>query len=150
MTAIQTMLLLSFQNMYIENLVVYENQKMTMVYNGENGNANPKCMIYGREMQYITATFKYKNSYVVLLELENTAATSTWVISSKNPIDNSVFQKFLQHYVDENISIDALRKKYDGSIGIKFKTQNHERTKELNEVNIAKWIVRILEKVTTI
>lgn len=132
----------------IENLVVYENQKMTTVYNGENGNANPKCMMYGRERQYITATFKYKNSYVGLLELENIAATSTWVISSKNPINNGLFQKFLYHYVDDKMSIDSIRKKYDGSNGIKFKTKNHERSQDLKEVNMAKWTVKVLEKVT--
>jgi hypothetical protein len=132
----------------IENLIVYENQKMITVYNGENGNANPKCMMYGRERQYITATFKYKNGYVGLLELENVAATSTWVISSKNPINNSVFQTFLHHYVDDNISIDGIRKIYDDSNGIKFKTQNHERTQELKEANLVKWTIRILEKVT--
>lgn len=132
----------------IENLVVYENQTMATVYNGENGNANPKCMMYGRERQYVTATFKYKNSYVGLLELENVAATSTWVISSRKPIDDIILQKILYEYVDENMSIDDIRKKYTGSSGIKFKTQNHERAKDLEEVNIAKWTVRILEKVT--
>lgn len=133
----------------IENLVVYENQKMTTVYNGENGNANPKCMMYGRERQYITATFKYKDSYVGLLELENIAATSTWVISSKEPINNTTFQKFLNHYVDENMSIDDIRKKYDGHRGgIKFKTKNHERTQDLKETIMAKWTARILSKVT--
>jgi hypothetical protein len=123
---------------------------MTTVYNGENGNANSKCMVYGRERQYITATFKYKNSYVGLLELENVAATSTWVISSRKPIDDILLQKILYEYVDENMSIDDIRKKYIGSSGIKFKTQNHERAKDLEEVNIAKWTVRVLEKVTTI
>jgi hypothetical protein len=117
------------------------------VYNGENGNANPKCTMYGRERQYITATFKYKNSYVGLLELENVAATSTWVISSKSPISNSVFQKFLYHYVDENMSIDCLRKKYDGSTSIKFKTKNHERDNEVGKANLARWVAGVLGKV---
>ena len=133
----------------IENLVVHENQKMATVYNGENGNANPKCTMYGRERQYITATFKYTDSYVGLLELENVAATSTWVISSKEPISNTTFQRFLNYYVDENMSIDDLRKKYDGrSGGIKFKTKNHERTEDLKETIMAKWTARILSKVT--
>ncbi len=130
----------------IENLVVYENQKITTVYNGENGNANPKCMMYGRERQYITATFKHKNSYVGLLELENTAATSTWVISSKKPIGSSDFKNFLHHYVDENLSINEIRGKYKNSKEIKFKTQNHERDQNLDEDNIVKWTVRVLGK----
>lgn len=131
----------------IENLVVHENQKMTIVYNGENGNANPKCTMYGRERQYITATFKYKNSYVGLLELENIAATSTWVISSKNPIDNNVFEEFLYHYIDENMSIDDIRKKYNGSANIKFKTKNHERESELTQVIFLKWVAGVLGKI---
>ncbi|MBU1217631.1 hypothetical protein KJ870_05335 [bacterium] len=132
----------------IENLEVYENQKMTIVYNGENGNANPKCTMYGRERQYITATFKYKNSYVGLLELENIAATSTWVVSSKKPIDNSVFMGFLHHYIDDNMSIDGIRKKYDGSANIKFKTKNHERESELTQVIFVKWVTGVLGKIT--
>lgn len=129
----------------IENLVVHENQKMTIVYNGENGNANPKCRMYGRERQYITATFKYKNSYVGLLELENTAATSTWVISSKIPIQNNIFQRFLNHYIDDNISIDAIRKKY-GSSGIKFKTKNHERGSDVTQTILIRWLAGVLGK----
>jgi len=131
----------------IENLAVYDNQKMTTVYNGENGNANPKCMMYGRERQYITATFKYKNSYVGLLELENVAATSTWVISSKEPISNTTFQIFLNYYANDNMSIDNLRKKYDGNDGLKFKTKNHERNSELTHDVLAKWVVGILGKI---
>lgn len=131
----------------IENLIVNENQKMLTVFNGENGNANPKCVTYGRERQYITAIFKYKDSYVGLLELENIAATSTWVVSSKNLIDNNVFKGFLYHYIDENMSIDDIRKKYDGSSGIKFKTKNHERESELTQDNLAKWVVGILGKI---
>lgn len=132
----------------IENLVVYENQKITTVYNGENGNTNPKCIMYGRERQYITATFKYKNSYVGLLELENVAATSTWVISSKSPMQNSVFQKFLYHYVDEDKSINDIKNIYIGNTNIKFKTKNHERSEKLSDTNKAKWLVGLLGKMT--
>ncbi|MDD2790281.1 MAG: hypothetical protein PHU40_06375 [Sulfurimonas sp.] len=131
----------------IENLIVIENQKMITVFNGENGNANPKCMIYGRERQYITATFKYKNSYLGLLELENSASTSTWIISSKNPIYDSVFQKFLYHYIDENMAIDGIRKMYDGNDGIKFKTKNHERDIEFTQVVLARWVAGVLGKI---
>ena len=44
-------------------------------YNIEDNNGetkiNPKCKIKKRPRQYLTATFKYENSYVGLLELEN-------------------------------------------------------------------------------
>lgn len=131
----------------IENLIVNENQKIVTVFNGENENANPKCVMYGRERQYITATFKYKDSYVGLLELENVAATSTWVISSKNLIDDSVFQRFLYHYVDEDMSIDGLRKMYNGSSDIKFKTKNHERDIEFTQDVLVRWVAGVLGKV---
>jgi len=131
----------------IENLVVYENQHMETIYNGGNGNANPKCMIYGRKRQYITATFKYKDSYVGLLELENSSATSTWVVSSKNIVNNKTFQKFLKHFIDENLSINDIREKYKKSDTVKFKTKNHERSTELTQVELSRWTVGVLGKI---
>ncbi|WP_455757066.1 hypothetical protein [Sulfurimonas sp.] len=131
----------------IENLIVYESQKMTIVYNGENGNLNKKCMMYGRERQYITATFKYKNSYVGLLELENTASTSTWVIVSNNIIDYSVFGKFISHYIDDNMAINDIKNMYEKNLNIKFKTKNHERDLELTSENRIRWLAGLLGKI---
>jgi hypothetical protein len=74
-----------------------------LVYH-DDGTLNKKSAILGRERQYITATFKYKNSYVGLLELENdaSASVSTWVISSKGPVTESIFQKFTTKNHEKN------------------------------------------------
>jgi hypothetical protein len=132
----------------IENLQVYDNQKMITVFNGENGNANPKCIMYGRERQYITATFKYKDLYVGLLELENTVSTSTWVIVSKNTVNNSVFDKFLSHYIDNNKAINDIKNIYEDNLNIRFKTKNHERNLELKREDIVNWLAGLLGKIS--
>lgn len=131
----------------IENLQVHTNQKMKTVMNGKNGNANPKCKILGRERQYITATFKYEETYVGLLELENRASNSTWVISSKSALGDDIFDKFLKHYVDENKSIKKLKDMYKGTSGIKFKTKNHEKLEGLDTGDTARWAVGVLSKI---
>lgn len=128
------------------NFQLYGVQKMPTIMNGKDGKANPKCMIRGREREYITATFRYENSFVGLLELENTASTSTWVISSKRPFSIGIFDQFLKHHVDENHSIDEMKKMYDMKKQIRFRTKNHERSKELMEVDLIRWTAGILGK----
>ena len=65
---------------------------------------NIKCKIKKRPRQYLTATFKYENSYVGLLELENNtySACSTWVIISNSQIQNSNFDFFINLYFIRN------------------------------------------------
>lgn len=130
----------------IENLQVYDNQKMITVFNGENGKPNSKCMIYGRERQYITATFKYKGKYIGLLELENVASSSTWMIISKNTVNDGVFDKFLNHYVNEDEAINYIKDMHKGNVSIRFKTKNHERSSVLVKDSIVKWLAGLLSK----
>ena len=132
----------------IENLLLHENQKMITVFNGENENPNKKCIMYGRERQYITATFKYKNYYAGLLELENTASASTWVIVSKMPVNYTLFNKFLNHYVDDDKAINDIKNIYINNTNIKFKTKNHDRAERLSDIDKTKWLVGLLGKIT--
>jgi hypothetical protein len=131
----------------IEDLNIQDVKKMKTVMNGENGNANSKCKILGRERQYITATFTYKERYIGLLELENRVSSSTWVLSSKEPFSVELFEGFLDLYVDDNKSINELKKMYDGSLGIKFKTKNHEKTEVLDISNSTRWVAGVLGKI---
>ncbi|WP_324171641.1 hypothetical protein [Sulfurimonas sp.] len=131
----------------IEELFVYDAQKMKVVKNGENGNPNKKCIMYGRERQFITATFKYKELYVGLLELENTAATSTWVIVAKDTVDNNIFSKFLSHYIDDDMAINDIKNMYVNDLNIKFKTKNHERDLELADEDKVRWLAGLLGKI---
>lgn len=143
----QYMAYLQKQNETIKNLIVYEAQKMETVINEEDEKPNPKCMIHGREREYITATFKYEDTYVGLLELENTASTSTWVISSKQPFGSDVFDQFLQHYVNENQSIDKIKQNYGVDKPIRFRTKNHEKSTILTKEDLIRWAAGVLGKV---
>jgi hypothetical protein len=143
----QYMAYLQTQNETIKNLVIYKTQKMKMVINTEDEKTNPKCIIHGREREYITATFKYEDTHVGLLELENIASTSTWVISSQQPIENDIFDQFLQHYVDENQLIDKIKENYGLGNPIRFRTKNHEKSKVLTKEDLIRWAAGVLGKI---
>ncbi len=133
----------------ITNLEVQGNQTMIEVINPKTDKAYPRCSIGGRARQYITATFQYGNVYVGLLELENPSgnAASTWVISSKFPVDNSVFDKFIRHYVDEEMNIKDIKTSYKNNDKLRFATKNHERSDVLQDENLARWMVGMLGKI---
>ena len=109
---------------------------------------NPKCKIKKRPRQYLTATFKYGNSYVGLLELENNtySACWTWVIISKSQIQNSNFDFFINLYFKEDIGIDNILKRYSQT-NLKFTKKNHERNENLNEIQLANWYAGLLNKI---
>lgn len=108
---------------------------------------NPKCTIKKRPRQYLTATFKYENSYVGLLELENNtySACSTWVIISNSQIQNSDFDFFINLYFKKDIAIDNILKKYSQT-NPKFTKKNHERNENLEEIQLGKWYTGLLGK----
>lgn len=110
---------------------------------------NPKCKIKKRPRQYLTATFKYENSYVGLLELENNtySACSTWVIISNSQIQNSNFDFFINLYFKEAIGIDNILKRYSQT-NPKFTKKNHERNENLNEIQLGKWYAGLIGKIS--
>lgn len=129
----------------IQNLVTNNVQAMTLVYK-EDSRVNPKCMLLSKARQYITALFHYKSKYVGLLELENNAPTSTWVISSEKPFGQEIFERFLHHFVDEDMTINQMKELYSGTNGFKFKTKNHEKNLNLKDAAKTKWVVGVLSK----
>lgn len=112
---------------------------------------NPKCKIKKRPRQYLTATFKYENSYVGLLELENnpSSGNSTWVIISNDPIKTKHFEFFMNLYFKEDKAISDIVEKYKKT-NPKFTKKNHERNETLDDIQLAKWYVKLLEKSTII
>ena len=132
----------------IKNLIVHGNQKMQQVIDPATDRAYARCSIAGRERQYVTATFQYNNVYVGLLELENASgsAASTWVISSRKPINQMLFDRFLQHYVDEQMNINDIKDLYRENSELKFATKNHERNEVLKDEDLARWMVGVLGK----
>lgn len=108
---------------------------------------NPKCKIKKRPRQYLTVTFKYENSHVGLLELENNtySACSTWVIISSSKIQNSDFDFFINLYFKKDIGIDNILKKYSQT-NPKFTKKNHERNESLEEIQLGKWYTGLLGK----
>ena len=115
--------------------------------NGET-KINPKCKIKKRPREYLTATFKYENSYVGLLELENnpSSGNSTWVIISNTPIKTENFDFFMNLYLKKDIGIDSILKEHSQS-NPKFTKKNHERNENLNEIQLGKWYAGLLGKI---
>ena len=110
---------------------------------------NPKCKIKKRPRQYLTATFKYENSYVGLLELENnpSSGNSTWVIISNKTIEIEHFDFFINLYFNEDMGIDNILKRYSQT-NPKFTKKNHERNENLNEIQLANWYAGLLSKLS--
>lgn len=134
----------------------YLNEKKDLPqYTFEDANGeikvNPKCKIKKRPRQYLTATFLYKNQYVGLLELENNSysACSTWVIISTFPIKNNMFDFFINLYFKEEKGIDEILKEY-AKTNPRFTKKNHERDENLNEMQLSKWYVGLLVKITNL
>ncbi|MDK2042106.1 hypothetical protein [Aliarcobacter butzleri] len=109
---------------------------------------NPKCKIKKRPRQYLTTTFKYENSYVGLLELENnpSSGNSTWVIISDKPIEIENFDFFMNLYFKKDIGIDNILKIHSKT-NPKFTKKNHERNENLNEIQLANWYAGLLNKI---
>lgn len=109
---------------------------------------NPKCKIKKRPRQYLTATFKYKNFYVGLLELENnpSSGNSTWVIISDKLIETEYFEFFMNLYFKKNMGIDNILKKHSQT-NPKFTKKNHERNENLEEIQLGKWYAGLLGKI---
>ena len=109
---------------------------------------NPKCKIKKRPRQYLTATFKYENSYVGLLELENNtySACSTWVIISNSQIQNSNFDFFINLYFKEEKGIDEILKEY-AETNPRLTKKNHERDENLNDIQLANWYVGLISRI---
>jgi len=123
---------------------------------GADNKPKQKCFIKGREREYITVMFRYKGKYFGLLELENISASSTWVISSNQPLDDGIFSKLLKLYVDDDNSVNEIKTIYDQDEFINFRTKNHKflgKTDEetgtkdnLSELEVMSWLVGILGK----
>lgn len=110
---------------------------------------NPKCKIKKRPRQYLTATFKYENYYVGLLELENnpSSGNSTWVIISDKPIEIKHFEFFMNLYFKKDIGIDNILKIHSKT-NPKFTKKNHERNENLNEIQLTNWYTGLLSKLS--
>ena len=116
--------------------------------NGET-KINPKCKIKKRPREYLTATFKYENSYVGLLELENnpSSGNSTWVIISNTPIKTENFDFFMNLYFKKDMGIDNILKKHSQT-NPKFTKKNHERNENLEIIQIGKWYAGLVGKIS--
>ncbi len=109
---------------------------------------NPKCKINKRARQYLTTTFKYGDSYVGLVELENypSSAASSWVIISNSHITEDIFNSFIELYFKEDKTISDIVEKHKNT-NPKFTKKNHERNEILDDIQLAKWYVGLLGKI---
>lgn len=129
----------------IENFSLYPTRDLPKFTIKNTEDIQPKCRIKRRARQYITATFKYENIFVGLLELENypSSTSSTWVIVSSTPISVSLFNQFLHLYFKDNVPITSIAKNYKKT-NPRFARKNHERDETLNDKQLASWYVSLL------
>ena len=132
----------------IENFQLNEVQELREFIDSKTKKVNPKCKIYKRARQYLTATFKYESYYVGILELEtySTSSASSWIIISKSQISIKNFDFFIQLYFEDKIPIVKLLEDYKNT-DPKFTKKNHERSENLSDESLAKWYAGLLGKI---
>ena len=135
----------------IKNLIISDEQDLqqfTLDVEDGKKQVNPKCKINKRARKYITVTFQYENSFVGLLELENTPknANSTWVIISNRQVKDSDFNYFINLYCKEDKNIVDIIHSHTKT-NPKFTKKNHERNENLGDRQLGMWYVGLLNKI---
>ena len=125
-----------------------ELQQFTLDVEDGKKQVNPKCKINKRARKYITVKFQYENSFVGLLELENTPknANSTWVIISNRQVKDSDFNYFINLYCKEDKNIVDIIHSHTKT-NPKFTKKNHERNENLGERQLGMWYAGLLRKI---
>ncbi|WP_066350476.1 hypothetical protein [Aliarcobacter skirrowii] len=125
-----------------------ELQQFTLDVEDGKKQVNPKCKINKRARKYITVKFQYENSFVGLLELENTPknANSTWVIISNRQVKDSDFNYFINLYFKDNKNIHDIIEKYSKT-NPKFTKKNHERNVNLEDKQLGMWYTGLVSKI---
>ena len=139
------------QRKEIKNLFISDEkelQQFTLDVEDGKKQVNPKCKINKRARKYITVTFQYENSFVGLLELENTPknANSTWVIMSNRQITDSDFNYFINLYCNEDKNIAYIIENHSKT-NPKFTKKNHERNENLEDRQLGMWYAGLLSKI---
>ena len=139
------------QRREIKNLFISEEkelQQFTLDVEDGKKQVNPKCKINKRARKYITVTFQYENSFVGLLELENTPknANSTWVIISNRQVTDSDFNYFINLYCKEDKNIVDIIHSHTKT-NPQFTKKNHERNENLGDRQLGMWYVGLLNKI---
>ena len=134
---------------FIKNLQISEVLYLPEMTNKITDEINKKGKMRGRQRQYLTATFKYKDTYVGLLELENypSSAAASWIILSKTtPISSQAFNSFITLFLEDNYSTNNLKDNYKRP-PLVFRTKNHERDENLTDNQLKKWYLGLLGKI---
>ena len=139
------------QRKEIKNLFISDEkelQQFTLDVEDGKKQVNPKCKINKRARKYITVKFQYENSFVGLLELENTPknANSTWVIISNRQVKDSDFNYFINLYCKEDKNIVDIIHSHTKT-NPKFTKKNHERNENLGDRQLGMWYVGLLNKI---
>lgn len=130
----------------IFNFNLSEVQSLPELKIKETEDINKRCKMKKRQRQYLTATFKYEDKFVGLLELENypSSAAASWVIISQNHITQQTFDFFIKLFLENNLSSNELKSIYKNLI--KFTTKNHERDENLTTAQLTKWLAGLVGK----
>ena len=135
----------------IKNLIISDEQDLqqfTLDVEDGKKQVNPKCKINKRARKYITVQFQYENSFVGLLELENTPknANSTWVIISNRQVKDSDFNYFINLYCKEDKNIVDIIHSHTKT-NPQFTKKNHERNENLGDRQLGMWYVGLLKRI---
>mgnify|MGYP003520770224 FL=1 len=117
----------------------------------KNNEIISSCMINNRIKQYVSCSFEYNDTSIVLLEVESDNNDfATWVMSSEKTISEEDIVKILQMRYSEQKLLETIKDEYNNLSNLKFNTHRHAQINDENEHEevLERWLLRLLHKVS--
>lgn len=111
-----------------------------------------QCSINNRLKQYVTCSFEYNNTNIVLIEVESEHNDfATWVISSKREIVEEDIEGVLEMRYSKLEKIQEIKDDYNDLSILKFNTHRHAQLNNDNEHDevLQRWLLRLFHKITS-
>ena len=118
----------------------------------KSGNLTSMCSIDNQLKKYVSCSFKYNETNVVLIEVESENNDfATWVVSSKNEITKEDISELLELRYSKLKNIQSIKNVYKDVNTLKFSTHRHAQINDGNEHEevLERWLLRLFNKVIT-
>ncbi|MCG3667654.1 hypothetical protein PJV94_08740 [Aliarcobacter butzleri] len=118
----------------------------------KNNEITSICMIDNRIKEYVSCSFEYNDTNIVLLEVESDNNDfATWVMASKESVSEEDIIKILEMRYSEQKLLEEIKQKYNNLSYLKFNTHRHAQINDENEHEevLERWLLRLLYKIST-
>mgnify|MGYP006354559735 FL=1 len=112
----------------------------------KNNEIISSCMINNRIKQYVSCSFEYNDTSIVLLEVESDNNDfATWVMSSEKTILEEDIVKILELRYSKQKLLETIKDEYNILSNLKFNTHRHAQINDENEHEevLERWLLRL-------